>query len=216
MSISNVTQPIVPTQEYVPAPPPAAPAPTSAPPPPATPPAGEEAAGVYTPSGNVPQPTTNRTHPDGHADRARMAQLWNHHTQQVESFRRMMEALFQRQAQEHGIALGSWNPPDVPLTDEMRAAAQEQIDEGGYFSVEATASRILDFAVAISGGDASRLGVLRGAIEQAFDNAERIWGGKLPEISQQTRAAVMEGLDQWAANGRASDITLLNPAAQGA
>jgi hypothetical protein len=53
--------------------------------------------------------------------------------------------------------------------------------------------------------------VLRGAVEQAFTNAERIWGGELPEISQQTRAAVMEGLDQWAATGNARDILLLNP-----
>ncbi|MCL2240740.1 MAG: hypothetical protein FWC07_12400, partial [Defluviitaleaceae bacterium] len=179
--------------------------------PPATPPPGEDPAGVYTPSGQTPADETR-----GLPDRARMEQLWNHHHQQVESFRRMMEALFNRQAQEHGIAVGDWNPQDVPLTDEMRAAAQEQIDEGGYFSVEETARRILDFAVAISGGDPERLEVLRGAIEQAFENAERIWGGELPEISQQTRAAVMEGLDQWAANGDPRDILLLNPAAQGA
>ena len=181
--------------------------PTSAPVPPV--PVTEEAAAVaYTPSGQTPA-----TNNPGYADRARMAELWNRHHQQVESFRRMMEALFNRQAEQNGIAVGSWNPQDVPITDEMRAAAQEQIDEGGYFSVEATASRILDFAVAISGGDPSHIGVLRGAVEQAFENAARIWGGELPEISQQTREAIMEGFDQWAASGNARDIALLNPAA---
>lgn len=208
MSVANISQPVVPTQAYVPG------GTNNNPPPASAPPAQEEAAGVYTPSAtsaNLPQPNTERTHPNGHADRTRMSQLWNHHQQQVDSFRRMMEALFQRQAQEQGIAADTWNPPDITITDEMRSAAQEQIGEGGYFSVESTATRILDFAVAIAGGDASRLDVLRGAIEQAFTNAERIWGGELPEISQQTRTAVMEGLDQWAANGRASDIQLLNP-----
>jgi hypothetical protein len=141
-----------------------------------------------------------------------MRELWENHNQQVESFRRMMESLFARQAQEQGIAIGKWSPENIEITDEMRAAAQEQIEEGGYFSVEATAARILDFAVAISGGDAARLESLRGAVDQAFENAEKIWGGKLPEISQRTREAVMEGFDQWAANGRASDILLLNPA----
>ncbi|MCL2188036.1 MAG: hypothetical protein FWC16_03175 [Defluviitaleaceae bacterium] len=169
------------------------------------PPAQEEPAGVYTPSGETP-PANNNFRPD----RARMEQLWNHHQQQVDNFRRMMEVLFNRQAQEQGIAAGTWNPQEIELTDEMRAAAAEQVAEGGYFSVEETAARILDFAVAISGGDPERLDVLRGAIEQAFENAERIWGGQLPEISQQTRAAVMEGLDQWAANGNVADIALLN------
>ena len=175
-----------------------------------TPPPTEEPAGVYTPSGETPAPS--RVNPNGAPDRARMEQLWNHHHQQVEAFRRMMETLFNRQAQEQGIALGEWNIEDVLITDEMRAAAREQVDEGGYFSVENTAARILDFAVAISGGDADRIDVLRGAIEQAFENAERIWGGQLPEISQQTRAAVMEGFDQWQNAGSAAAIALLNRA----
>ena len=202
MSIPGITNPVQ-TNEYVQNQTPTPPVNNSTPPP-ATPPATEEPAGVYTPSGQTPAAQNN-----GAPDRARMEQLWNQHHAQVESFRRMMEALFNRQAQENGIAVGSWNPQNVPITDEMRAAAQEQIDDGGYFSVENTAARILDFAVAISGGDPARLDVLRGAIEQAFENAERIWGGELPEISQQTRAAVMEGLDQWAASGNAADIVLL-------
>lgn len=204
MNITGVSQ-LLNTQHEPPPAPPAPPAPSEPPVAPA-PVTEQEAAGVYQPSGQVPVQNS------GNADRARMEQLWNHHHQQVESFRRMMEALFDRQAREYGIAVGTWNPQDVPVTQEMRDSAQAQIDEGGYFSVEATAGRILDFAVAISGGDASRIEVLRGAIEQAFENAERIWGGELPEISQQTRAAVMEGLDQWAASGNPRDITLLNPA----
>jgi hypothetical protein len=113
------------------------------------------------------------------------------------------------------LATGTWTPDQIEVTDEMRAAAQAEIAEGGYFSVDVTATRILDFAVAISGGDPARIDVLRGAIEQGFAEAERIWGRELPEISRQTRDAVMNGLDQWAANGRTSDIALLNPAQAG-
>lgn len=146
------------------------------------------------------------------ADISRMRELWADHQQQVDNFRRMLESLFTRQAQEQGLAAGTWNPADIEVTDEMRAAAQAEIEDGGYFSVDATAGRLLDFAVAISGGDPSRIEVLRGAVEQGFASAERMWGGELPEISQRTREAVMNGFDEWAAAGNANAITLLNPA----
>jgi hypothetical protein len=68
----------------------------------------------------------------------------------------------------------------------------------------------LDFAVAISGGDPSRIDVLRRAVERGFDAAERQWGGNLPEISERTRDAVMEGFDQWQQARNANAITLLN------
>jgi hypothetical protein len=97
----------------------------------------------------------------------------------------------------------------VEIDSETRSAAQAAIGEGGAFSIEAVATRLLDFAVAISGGDPSRIDVLRRAVERGFEAAERQWGGTLPEISQRTREAVMEGFDQWQANGNASDITLL-------
>jgi hypothetical protein len=84
------------------------------------------------------------------------------------------------------------------------------IDEGGYFSVEETAARMLDFAVAISGGDPARIDVLRNAVERGFAQAERMFGGELPEISHQTLEAVMNGFDEWAAAGSASAISLLN------
>jgi hypothetical protein len=83
------------------------------------------------------------------------------------------------------------------------------IDEGGYFSVESTAARMLDFAVAISGGDPSRIDVLRDAVERGFVQAERMFGGELPEISHQTLEAVRNGFDEWAEAGSASAISLL-------
>jgi hypothetical protein len=166
-------------------------------------------AAVYATSSTAPAAGNYRT------DFDRMREIWNTHNQQVDSFRRMIETLLNRQSQEWTIGQGQIPPNGFTMfevTDEMRAEAQSQIEEGGYFSVESTASRILDFAVAISGGDPARIDVLRGAIEQAFTNAERQWGGELPEISSATRDAIMQGLDQWQQAGSASAITLLNQA----
>ncbi len=36
------------------------------------------------------------------------------------------------------------------------------------------------------------------AIEKGFANAERAWGGALPDICVKTKEATMKGLDAWA------------------
>lgn len=144
-----------------------------------------------------------------------MGAIWNEHDRQVDSFRRLVEGLLNQQIERSAAAGNIWDRNDpnamVEIDEATRTSAQQAIGEGGYFSVEATASRLLSFAVAISGGDPSRIEVLRNAVERGFEAAERQWGGELPEISQQTREAVMNGFDQWAEAGNANAITLLNP-----
>ena len=148
--------------------------------------------------------------------------------ERVESFRRMVETLMNQQAERQGIANGTslrdlmeqhgglrgfkidWNNADVEITDEMRAEAAEMVAEGGYFSVENTAARILDFEVALTGGDPSKIDTMRGAVQKAFDQTERIFGKELPEITMKTHEAVMNGFNEWAEAGSASAITLLN------
>ena len=121
----------------------------------------------------------------------------------------MVETLLGQQAERQGLAEG-WSIRDIEITDEMRADAQAMLDEGGYFSVEETAARMLDFAVALTGGDPAQIEVMRDAVQRGFDQAERMFGGELPEISHQTLQAVMNGFDEWAAAGSASAISLLN------
>jgi len=170
-------------------------------------------------SGQTPPAQTNNTNNNTNNNQFRpdfrtMGAIWNEHDRQVDSFRRLVEGLLNQQIERSNAAGNVWdlNDPNamVEVDEATRTAAQEAIGEGGYFSVEATASRLLSFAVAISGGDPSRIEVLRNAVERGFEAAERQWGGELPEISQQTREAVMNGFDQWAEAGTASAITLLN------
>lgn len=152
-------------------------------------------------------PTSGQT--NYRPDTNRVQELWSNHQQQVDSFRRMIETLLNRQAETQGLAQG-WSLSDIEITDEMRAEAQEMIDEGGYFSVEETAVRILDFAVALTGGDPARIDLMRNAVERGFREAERMFGGELPEISHQTLEAVRNGFNEWAEAGSASAISLLS------
>jgi hypothetical protein len=75
--------------------------------------------------------------------------------------------------------------------------AQEAISENGYFGVENTAQRLVGFAKALTGGDPSKIGLMRDSILKGFAQAERKWGSALPEISQKTLARIHELLDEW-------------------
>jgi len=136
-------------------------------------------------------------------------QMWNHHQQQVDSFRRMIETLINQQAERQGLAFGNFMPNEIEVTPEMRAEAAEMVEEGGYFSVEETAARIIGFAVALSGGDERHIATLERGMERGFAMAERMWGDQLPEISQQTHEAVREAFEQWRTGG-VDAIALLN------
>lgn len=160
---------------------------------------GENPASVFTPA----EPAVTYE-----SDMNRVREMWNSHQTQVDSFRRMIETLIGQQAEKQGLASG-FSLRNVEVTDEMRTEAKEMIDEGGYFSVEETATRILDFAVALTGGDPGRIDLMRGAVERGFTQAERMFGGELPKISHQTREAVMNGFDEWAEAGNANAISLL-------
>lgn len=77
--------------------------------------------------------------------------------------------------------------------------AQQLISEDGYFGVENTSQRIVDFAINAFGNDPAKLEQMKASIEDGFQQAAEAFGGELPEISHQTYAAIMEKLDAFAA-----------------
>ncbi len=83
-----------------------------------------------------------------------------------------------------------------------KAQAQADIAEDGYWGVEQTSSRILDFAKALTGGDPDKIEEMRDAFEKGFKQATETWGGELPEISQKTYDATMKKFDDWAAEAQ--------------
>jgi len=96
--------------------------------------------------------------------------------------------------------------PSLSAEDQQKiiAQAQKDIGEDGYYGVKQTSQRILDFAKAVTGGDPSKIDLMRRTAEKAFDSVRQLAGGKLPDISQQTYDAVMKGFDEWAASAKAS------------
>ncbi|HHX60822.1 MAG TPA: hypothetical protein GX707_08925 [Epulopiscium sp.] len=128
-------------------------------------------------------------------DMATIQRLKEESNQAYQHLRELVRQLLERQGLTFNDldALGE----DIPVDEETRLAAQKAIDEGGPMSPESVSDRIVDFAKAISGGDKTKLDMLRGAIEKGFKEAAKVWGGELPEISHQTYALIMDKLDAW-------------------
>jgi hypothetical protein len=95
---------------------------------------------------------------------------------------------------------------EINISELNQEEAQELVSEEGYFGVDQTSDRIVDFAIAIAGGDPSRLDAIKEGIEDGFKEAEEVFGGTLPDISYGTYDAVMEKLDAWAESGNDNQV----------
>ena len=120
-------------------------------------------------------------------------------TQQLRS---LVEKMMSGQANTYGKANNIWaflREGNYTVDPATRLQAQEDISEDGYWGVKQTSDRIIDFANALTGGDPDKIEEMRSAFEKGYKQAEKTWGGKLPDISQRTYDAVMEKFDQMAA-----------------
>lgn len=113
----------------------------------------------------------------------------------IDQLRDLVQKLISKQGGVFADANDLWNAlreGKVEVDPETKAQAQADIAEDGYWGVNATSDRIIDFAKALTGGDPSKLNDTMEAFKKGYEQAEKTWGGKLPEISQQTYDAVIE------------------------
>ena len=86
---------------------------------------------------------------------------------------------------------------NLEVDDETREQAQKDIAEDGYWGVEQTSDRMLDFAKALAGNDPEAAQEMLGAIKQGFEEAEKMWGEELPELSKKTMEVTLEKVNKW-------------------
>jgi len=84
--------------------------------------------------------------------------------------------------------------------------AEKLIGPGGEWSPEKVSDRIVDFSIAVFGGDKSKIEIIRDAINRGFGEAEKAWGSKLPDITNETRELIDEKLDKWV-NGEEENLS---------
>lgn len=113
--------------------------------------------------------------------------------QRISQFHDMLSKMIGKQVKTVNKAMFA----NLNVTDAQRTEAQKAISEGGEWSPDAVAGRILDMAKALSGGDASKFELLKNAVKKGFGAAADDWGDKLPDITNQTYDKVMKGFDEW-------------------
>ncbi len=88
------------------------------------------------------------------------------------------------------------------VDDETRDAAKAAISEDGYWGVQQTSERFVKYAKALTGGDPAKAEAMREAFRKGYEEAEKAWGGSLPELSRKTYDATMKLFDDWANEGQ--------------
>ena len=123
--------------------------------------------------------------------------------------RSLVEKMMTGQATAYGKANDIWSflrSGNYTVDAATKAQAQADIAEDGYWGVNQTSDRIIDFATALTGGDPDKIEEMRSAFEKGFKKATGTWGGKLPDISQRTYDAVMEKFDMLAEEAKKTTV----------
>jgi len=111
----------------------------------------------------------------------------------------LLRSLVIKTLQEQNVPLQiSFGEANIDFGKMTVEDAQELVSEDGYFGVEKTSDRIVDFAINAFGQDPAKLDEMKKAIDQGFQDAQKTFGGTLPDISQQTYDAIMQKLDDFA------------------
>lgn len=112
----------------------------------------------------------------------------------------LVEKMMSKQGTKIGQADDMWKflaSGNYTVSPEVKAQAQADIAEDGYWGVKQTSDRIIEFAKALVGDDPEKAADMRAAFEKGFKAATKSWGQALPDISQKTYDAVMKKFDEW-------------------
>ena len=125
----------------------------------------------------------------------------------VSQMRSLVEQMMTKQGTAIGNADSMWSflaKGNFTVSASVKAQAQADIADDGYWGVKQTSDRIVDFAKALSGGDPDKADEMLAAFKKGFKQATASWGKSLPDISQRTYDAVLQKMDEWK-NGKAAD-----------
>lgn len=103
--------------------------------------------------------------------------------QRTSQLRSLVEKMMTKQGTAIANADSMWSflaDGNFTVDEETQKQAQADIAEDGYWGVEQTSDRILDFAKALSGNDPEKADLLIDAFKKGFEDATKSWGKDLP------------------------------------
>ncbi|MBE0490908.1 MAG: hydrogenase-4 component G [Sulfurospirillum sp.] len=83
-----------------------------------------------------------------------------------------------------------------PIAQLSQNEAKELVSEDGFFGVKQTSERIADFVLNGAGDDVAMLQAGKEGIMRGFEEAEKLWGSKLPDISYETIQKAVAMIDE--------------------
>lgn len=164
----------------------------------------KETEGVIYESGTQAADTTGTTKKTYKQNTEVIAKLKADTEARTAQLKSLVEQLISKQGKTLGQADDMWKflaSGNYTVDPATRAQAQADIAEDGYWGVEQTSDRIVDFAKALSGGDPDKADEMLAAFKKGFEQATKTWGGKLPDISQRTYDAVLSKIEAWKTEG---------------
>ncbi len=131
--------------------------------------------------------STSATASDGTTQGVDLASMLADSNDKVAQFTQMLSNILQQQGLTASKVVSG--EQHISADPQTIAAAKQAVSEDGEFGVKNTATRILSFAKAAIAADPSKLDQIKDAIQSGFDQAAQYFGGKLPDISNQTHDA---------------------------
>lgn len=121
--------------------------------------------------------------------------LWEEANRATQHLRDLVAELLKSQGKTFEDVLSG--KEELVVDEKTRAAAAEAISENGECGVQAVSDRIVAFAKAISNDNPEMYDKLMSAIDEGFAQAEKAFGGQLPEICQKTREEIGRKMEEW-------------------
>lgn len=135
-----------------------------------------------------------------------VAKLKSDAEQRTQQLQNIVEQLLTKQGRTYNAANGLKSIYESLSVDPAtRAQAQKDIAEDGYWGVKQTSDRIFDFAMALCGGDPTKMEEMKNAFLKGYKKAEKQWGDKLPEICQNTYDAVLKKFEDYQDQNKVSE-----------
>ncbi len=95
-----------------------------------------------------------------------------------------------------GFSLKSIGYDGKPITELSADEAKDLVSDEGFFGISETSKRVSSFVINLAGDNVEALQEARRGVVQGFEEAEKMWGGTLPEISYQTQKETLTIIDE--------------------
>ena len=121
--------------------------------------------------------------------------------QRTQAFVSMIQKMFEAQGNSGFLSVADIRKNiSLNFTQEDIEAAKESVSDGGFYSVDAVSTRIMDMAMALAGDNPDKIELMRDAVIKGFGQAAKTLGLKeddMPDITRNTYKEVMKRFDDW-------------------